>query len=117
MITVKDRRTLPLLADDGLGSYCMNIFLRSRICVIQRSNPGCPGDLTEYCMSSLANSSSDGKADDAMHTASGSSPRTTSLVSLSRSISLSCAPFAPSTSPVRVDLAVPFLRSRDISSS
>jgi hypothetical protein len=76
-VLVKARSTPQLLADDGLGFCCMKIyFLGRRICVVRRSDPGCPGGLTADCMSNLASSSSDGKADDAMHTANGSSPRT-----------------------------------------
>lgn len=58
-------------------------------------------DLTEDCMFNLASSSSDGKADDAMHAANGSSPRTC----------LSCFSLAFSIPPHPRSLRHRFLRS------
>lgn len=66
-------------------------------------------NLTEDCMFNLASSSSDGKADDAMHAANGSSPRTClSCFSLAFSIPLIRALCAiDSSGPSGPDRALP----------
>lgn len=94
-------------ADGGLVFDGMGRFLMPRIRVIQRSDSRGAEYSAEDCMSNLASSSSDDKADDAMYMASGSGPRTClSCFSFAFHIPFFTRPLRPSIYPARVDLAV-----------